>query len=75
MPIRVHARWVKSHQTNCVTREGRLNRVMDRLVAMLVGRLVDTWTGWWTGWLDQLGNHSVLRFQAGFRSVQSHSQT
>ena len=36
------------------------------------------WTGWWTGLLDRLvfrGNHSVLRFQAGFRSVQSHSQT
>ena len=34
MPIRVHARWVKSHQTNCVTREGRLNCVVDRLAAM-----------------------------------------
>ena len=58
-----------------------LDRVlMDRLVDMLLDRLVDTWTGWWTGlldtgWLGQLGNHSVLRFQAGFRSVQSHSQT
>ena len=34
MPIHVHARWVKSHQTNCVTREGRLNRVADRLASM-----------------------------------------
>ena len=34
MPIDIQARWVKSHQTNCDTRESRLNHVADRLAAM-----------------------------------------
>ena len=34
MPIQVRVAWFKSHQKNCVTRESRLNRVVDRLAAM-----------------------------------------
>ena len=37
MPIQVRAAWVKSHQHNCITREGRLNNVVDRLAAMQHG--------------------------------------
>ena len=33
LPIEVTARWVKSHQAECTTREARLNRIADRLAA------------------------------------------
>ena len=33
LPIDSQVRWVKSHQAQCLTREARLNRVVDRLAA------------------------------------------
>ena len=33
LPIVITARWVKSHQRECTTREARLNRIADALVA------------------------------------------
>ena len=34
LPIELHAKWVKSHQEQCDTRESRLNRIADRLAAL-----------------------------------------
>ena len=34
LPIPISASWVKSHQKECLTREARLNRIVDRLASM-----------------------------------------
>ena len=42
LPIKSQAQWVKYHQAQCLTREARLNRVVDRLAATQHGK-IGTW--------------------------------